>query len=480
MSLFEQLMTSVPVQIVVVGDTIVDESVYGEITGYAQEACPIFKEHRRRYSPGGAAKIAYNLAVLGARVNFVTCANLQMASVSRVTQKLDAVGVILDLLPRQGYRNEIKTRYHVGEEQIHMRHDTPWAWYAQSSESTVAYLARSSAYTGVYAVYADYGKGMMPAGWRPMGDPRHTLINMRGPAGLHDCDTAVLNLAELSALTGIAYDNSVHTRTRMYGILRGRATITNLVSTAGADCVMCYSGDRCTMSTLPKPPIVKNVVGGGDAVVAITALLRAHNLPVDCQLAARAGQLSVQRRLDWAALLPELRLPGTPALHVAGQNIAQVLSKLRVPGLMAPVIGFTNGCFDVMHAGHMKFLSDAARQCDYLFVAVNSDESVRRLKGDGRPVQPLAQRIAAVQAHPGVTAVVTQEELTPHALLQQIRPTYLFKGYGYASTEDAVGHELVTAYGGAVKIISDGLPGFSTTETITACGGNACSSGVGN
>ena len=127
-------------------------------------------------------------------------------------------------------------------------------------------------------------------------------------------------------------------------------------------------------------------------------------------------------------------------------------------------IGFANGCFDLLHPGHIHLLQQAAGQCDRLVVGLNSDDSVRRLKGEGRPAQPAERRAAALQALPFVDAVAVFGEDTPLELITAIQPDYIFKGGDYRP-EDVVGREVVTARGGDVIIIST-LGSHSSTGLI--------------
>ena len=135
-------------------------------------------------------------------------------------------------------------------------------------------------------------------------------------------------------------------------------------------------------------------------------------------------------------------------------------------------IGFTNGCFDILHPGHVKVLTAARAACDRLIVGLNSDASTKRLKGEGRPVQDEQARSEVLAALEAVDLVAIFEEDTPIRLISEIRPSVLVKGGDY-SREQVVGHEIVEANGGEVLLV-DILPGFSTTTLVNrARGGRA-------
>ncbi len=125
---------------------------------------------------------------------------------------------------------------------------------------------------------------------------------------------------------------------------------------------------------------------------------------------------------------------------------------------------FTNGCFDIIHAGHVTYLEQARREGDRLIVAVNSDDSVRRLKGKGRPINPESRRMAVLAGLEAVDWVVSLDDDTPRALLRALRPDVLVKGGDYAGKEQVVGWEIVEEYGGEVRVL--GLVDSVSTTAI--------------
>src|SRR5262249_14099103 len=153
----------------------------------------------------------------------------------------------------------------------------------------------------------------------------------------------------------------------------------------------------------------------------------------------------------------------------AGGDVDAQLREWRKQGLR---IGFTNGCFDILHPGHVKVLTAARGACDRLIVGLNSDASVKRLKGEGRPVQNESARAEVLAALEAVDLVAVFEEDTPLKLITAIKPSVLVKGGSY-TRETVVGHEIVEANGGEVVLV-DILPGHSTTSLVSrARGGKA-------
>jgi D-beta-D-heptose 7-phosphate kinase/D-beta-D-heptose 1-phosphate adenosyltransferase len=161
------------------------------------------------------------------------------------------------------------------------------------------------------------------------------------------------------------------------------------------------------------------------------------------------------RILPAASLAPEEKILFDWAL------VDERLRQWRKQGLR---IGFTNGCFDILHPGHVQLLARARATCDRLVLGLNSDASVARLKGEGRPVQNVHARAEVLAALEAVDLVVVFEEDTPRKLIERVRPRVLVKGGDY-SREQVVGHDIVEADGGEVVLV-DLVPGHSTTDIV--------------
>jgi D-beta-D-heptose 7-phosphate kinase/D-beta-D-heptose 1-phosphate adenosyltransferase len=221
---------------------------------------------------------------------------------------------------------------------------------------------------------------------------------------------------------------------------------------------------------------VFDVSGAGDTVIATLALAHAGGAPLEeaMRIANAAGGIVVGKLGTATVSAEELAQalhaqgdasPGGDALldHAAARRL---VDEWHAHGLR---VGFANGCFDILHAGHVALLAAARRRCDRLIVALNTDESVARLKGPTRPVNPLADRAAVIAALAAVDAVVAFAEDTPLELITALVPDVLFKGSDY-TVATVVGADVVQDAGGQVVLI-DLLPGRSTTG-ILARGGS--------
>jgi D-beta-D-heptose 7-phosphate kinase/D-beta-D-heptose 1-phosphate adenosyltransferase len=234
-----------------------------------------------------------------------------------------------------------------------------------------------------------------------------------------------------------------------------------------------------TLAVTGEPPVhvpaypvkVRDVSGAGDTVAAVMAVLLAQGMPFEPAMrAANAAAAVVVGKRGTATLsLAELRHRILPAASTAGEDkivfdwslLDERLAQWRRAGLR---IGFTNGCFDLLHRGHVRLLAEARAACDRLIIGLNSDASTRRLKGPTRPINPAESRAEVLAALEAVDLVVVFEEDTPLALIGRVRPAVLIKGADYRR-EDVVGRELVEADGGDVVLV-DLVPGHSTTAMV--------------
>jgi D-beta-D-heptose 7-phosphate kinase/D-beta-D-heptose 1-phosphate adenosyltransferase len=219
---------------------------------------------------------------------------------------------------------------------------------------------------------------------------------------------------------------------------------------------------------------VYDITGAGDVVMAVLALCLGNRLSpeVAVHLGTLAGGLEVERAGVSVVSREELRCELRSQQQPGGQKMLglpatlQMLQRHREHGQS---IVLTNGCFDLLHVGHVTYLAEAAAMGDVLVVAINSDASVRKLKGDGRPVIRQEDRAAMLAALDCVAYVLIFDDDTPHRLLEQIRPDVLVKGGTYAPGE-VVGREIVEAYGGQIRLAGV-VDGISTTRIVKSLRG---------
>jgi D-beta-D-heptose 7-phosphate kinase/D-beta-D-heptose 1-phosphate adenosyltransferase len=234
---------------------------------------------------------------------------------------------------------------------------------------------------------------------------------------------------------------------------------------------MTLVGDGAPIHVPAYPVRVRDVSGAGDTVVAVLSAMLA--MAADFESAMRAANAAaavvVGKRGTATLTVAELRSRILPAASLATDEkivfdwalLDEHLDGWRKQGLR---LGFTNGCFDLLHPGHVKLLAAARAACDRLVLGLNSDASVARLKGEGRPVQNAQSRAEVLAALEAVDLIVIFEEDTPRNLIARVKPTILVKGSDY-KREDVVGRDIVEALGGTVVLV-DLVPGQSTSSMV--------------
>jgi D-beta-D-heptose 7-phosphate kinase / D-beta-D-heptose 1-phosphate adenosyltransferase len=260
------------------------------------------------------------------------------------------------------------------------------------------------------------------------------------------------------------------------------AAATRVLHTAQADAILCTRSEKGMMLIEASGAVhveaarareVFDVTGAGDTVIAVLALGAAAGYPLpDAMRLANIAAGIVVSKLGTAIVEPdELMLEASrdtkqrAALHAKYYSLAEAETLTRQWKNRGLSVGFTNGCFDIVHPGHVGMLAAARGECDRLVVALNDDDSVRRLKGPTRPINTLADRAAVIAGLGSIDAVISFGDDTPIELIRRLKPNVLMKGADY-TVETVVGAEDVIAAGGRVALI-DLVEGHSTTKVIS-------------
>ena len=474
-NLVESGWRSVPV--LVVGDVMLDQYVWGEVERISPEApVPVVRATTRDERPGGAANVAMNLAQLGARVTLVGFGGGD-AEQDRLESLVTEQGIEPRLTATPNAPTTTKLRILSGHQQI-MRLDTECrvthsaAEYALLLDSALAALPEAA-----IVVLSDYAKGVLTEdvcrniiseGVRRkipvLVDPKQQDF------GRYRWATAICpNLKELAAATGQP-PADVRAVLDAGQTLAGDLALQFIVATLGDKGIAVLQPD----SRVHAPAVVRQVYdvsGAGDTVVAVLALALACEVPIEAAVElANVAAGVVVGRVGTAPIRRE-ELLGALSREVALRMDDKVLPLERLMSRVAAWrwaedrIVFTNGCFDILHIGHIRLLEQARRKGERLIVGLNSDDSVRRLKGPLRPIVAEGERARVLAALSAVDAVVVFDEDTPLRLIEAIRPDVLVKGGDY--TEDqVVGAREVRSWGGRVELIPL-VPGTSTTRLIS-------------
>ncbi len=465
-----------------IGDLMLDDFVYGEVTRISPEApTPVLAVARSEIEIGGAGNVARNIASLGARCIFVGLIGKDEAAriLADAFAKLDGL-VVPELVVDAARHTTRKVRFVSEHHSTHMlRADWETAQPASAASEAAVIAAAEAALPKVGAVVlSDYAKGVLTRRViravidraRQLGKP--VVVDPKG----HDYSIyrgATLITPNRQEL-GAAVHRPVATEAE---IVEAAAELARLVESEAV--LVTRSEEGMTLHVEGEPPVhipaypvkVRDVSGAGDTVAAVMAVLLAMQAPFEqaMRTANAAAAVAVGKRGTSTVSLTELRHRILPAASLAPEDkilfdwrmLDERLSEWRRHGLR---IGFTNGCFDILHRGHVKLLAEARAACDRLVVGLNSDASTTRLKGKGRPINPAEGRAEVLAALEAVDLVVVFDQDTPIELIKRVKPAVLVKGADY-KREDVVGHDLVEAAGGTVLLV-ELVPGHSTTAIV--------------
>ena len=464
-----------------VGDVMLDRFIYGEVDRISPEApIPVFSIERETMMLGGAGNVVRNLVALGGKPNFVSVVGGDAAGREIVALIGGETGVVPDILVENGRPTTIKTRYiAAGQQMLRADHETVTALTSTTVERTVDHAV--AAMEGCAAVVlSDYAKGVLaPAvtarvieAARQAGRP--VVVDPKGIDYAHYRGATLLtpNRRELAEATRMPVSSDDEIVAAACDLIDRIEVDAILVTRGGEGMTLVADG---AVHHLPAEALeVFDVSGAGDTVVATVASAMAGGLTLldAARLANMSAGLVVGKVGTATVSLAEL----TGALHkhdvLAGADklvgLPTLLERVAAWREAGHGIGFTNGCFDLLHPGHVSLLAQARAACDRLIVGLNSDASTRRLKGEGRPIQTEAARAAVLSSLASVDAVVVFAEDTPVKLIEAFRPDVLVKGADY-KPQEVVGADIVTGYGGRV-LLADLAPGHSTTATIARMG----------
>ena len=469
----DRLLPSDPeVHVLVVGDVMLDRYLYGRTERISEEApVPIVQVDGSEDRLGGAANVALNVVSLGARCTLVGAIGNDPSG-SAVADLLDAAGVDADLVVVDGWRTTLKERVVSMRKQI-ARMDFEEPLPESAAIDVAKRVARHVAGKDALIV-EDYDKGAIDrpqrilaaaAGLATVVDPKFKpFAEYRGAKLLKP------NRREFRQAVGRWPDDAE--LGELGPALARSSGVDAIALTRGGDGLTLFEANG-RVEHLPALGIdVYDSTGAGDTVAAAFGVCAARGwtFPDSARLANVAGALVCTKAGTATVPLTELNatLRDNVLTTPVASNRRQLAEAIRRARRQGARIVFTNGCFDILHAGHVGYLDEARHLGDRLIVAVNDDDSVRRLKGEGRPVNKLEQRMRVLEGLAAVDWVVPFSEDTPEALLQLVRPDVLVKGGDYAPDE-VVGADFVRSYGGDVRVLSE-VEGYSTTKLVELIG----------
>ncbi|MDE9460463.1 bifunctional D-glycero-beta-D-manno-heptose-7-phosphate kinase/D-glycero-beta-D-manno-heptose 1-phosphate adenylyltransferase HldE [Xenorhabdus bovienii] len=458
--------------VLVVGDVMLDRYWYGPTSRISPEApVPVVKVDTIEERPGGAANVAMNIASLGANAHLIGLTGIDDAA-RALNEKLSSVKVQCNFVAVPTHPTITKLRVLSRNQQL-IRLDFEEGFQNVDAQPMLEKIQQSLPHVGAL-VLSDYAKGALSQiqAMIKLANEAYVpvLIDPKGSDFERYRGATLLtpNMSEFEAVVGHCKDDDelVEKGTKLVQDLELKALL------------ITRSERGMSLLRVGQPPLhlptqaqeVFDVTGAGDTVIGVLATALAAGKPLNeaCYLANAAAGVVVGK-LGTSTVSPvelENAVRGRAETGFGVMSEAQLKNVVAQARQRGERIVMTNGCFDILHAGHVSYLSNARKLGDRLIVAVNSDASTKRLKGETRPVNPLDQRMIVLSALESVDWVVAFEEDTPQRLIAGVLPDTLVKGGDY-TPEEIAGSQEVWAAGGEVMVLNF-EDGISTSNIIKA------------
>jgi D-beta-D-heptose 7-phosphate kinase/D-beta-D-heptose 1-phosphate adenosyltransferase len=464
--------------VLVVGDSILDRYRIGDAGRLSPEApIPVLRPKRGHDTPGGAANVAMNIAALGGTAILVSVIGDDEPGAALTNLLRQTARIEPHLVTAPGRPTTAKTRFIAGAQQLLRLDEETTAPLDDATASALLAEVERALPGASIVILSDYAKGVL---CDAVLDRLLTLIASHGKPVIADpkrpdfqayrgVTVLTPNELEVRAATHIGVEEDAEA---------DRAGRAALDATGGAAVLVTRSAKGLTLVRPDQPAIhlpakareVADVSGAGDTLVAALAVAMASgaSLPEAAMLANVTAGLSVAKKgtatVSQAEVLNALHGDGLASTDRKIQSLEGAMAQAAAWRAVGLRVGFANGCFDLIHPGHVSLLNQARAGCDRLIVALNTDASVRRLKGPARPVQNEDARAVVMASLAPVDMVVLFDEDTPLEMIRALRPDVLIKGADY-TIDKVVGADLVQSWGGHV-LLADLRDGHSTTGTI--------------
>ena len=460
------------------GDIMIDQYIYGHVDRVSAEApIPIISYERERTMLGAVGNVARNVVSLGGQASIIAIIGDDDAGRDAVRLVAEQSSLEADLITVQGRRTSVKTRYIAQGQQLLRADREDTNPLDERSITRLIAAIQSEINETQILVLSDYAKGCLgdrvlrsaieaarAANVPIIVDPKSRNFSQYSGVTL-----LKPNIKELEDATGISCDDDESIESA------GRKLLDNLdveaiLVTRSEQGMMLISKGQPALQISDRVHEVYDVSGAGDTAMAVLALVLGSGagFPEAAALANKACSLVVGK-VGTATVFPDELTHALQSAEIDSAErkirtmaeLAEALDQWRSTGTR---IGFTNGCFDLIHTGHVSLLAQAKDTCDKLIVGLNTDTSVRLIKGEDRPINSETARAVVIASFGCVDIVVLFDEDTPINLIETIRPDVLIKGEEYKE-EEVVGGEFVKSYGGDV-FLAKFTPETSTSKTI--------------
>jgi D-beta-D-heptose 7-phosphate kinase / D-beta-D-heptose 1-phosphate adenosyltransferase len=466
-------------QVVVLGDVMLDQQVIGSAQRLSPEApVPVLRPTSRTSTAGGAANVALNVAAMGASVTLIGAAGRDAAG-DTLAALLDAHELLTNRMHRApGRSTTVKTRYVCGGQQLLRVDEEETSPIAKDDQVQILGSLRAAITSARVLILSDYGKGVLcdgvlagavrlarDAGVPIVVDPKRTDFSAYA-----DATVITPNEHEARAAAGIETATDEGAAAAAQAII-GQTRIPGVIVTRSSKGLTVMEAGEPARHISTDAREVADVSGAGDTFVAALSVALAGSAPLAsaARLANAAAGVAVGRHgtaiVSAADIESALVLRDLAATDVKIVTLQEAVACARMWRRNGMVVGFTNGCFDLVHPGHVRLLAKARASCDRLIVGLNSDASVRRLKGPSRPLQDELARATVLASLAAVDLVVIFDEDTPLSLIQSVQPALLVKGADYRR-DQVVGADVVQTWGGDVMLV-ELEQGHSTSSLVS-------------
>lgn len=465
-------------RVLCVGDVMLDRFIYGSVERISPEApIPVLRVKREEVTLGGSGNVVRNVVTLGGHVDMVGVVGHDQAGYDLVEQISSMHQVVSYILTDNTRPTTIKTRFVADGQQLLRADNEISAPISSQIEEQTLMRVRGAMDICDIVILSDYAKGVLTdkvvkeiirlaqeKGKQVLIDPKgRDFSRYKGAFMLTP------NRKELTESTGLTILTAADAETAARQLIE-KYELGGILAKLGSDGVCLVMKDTPAQHFHATAREVYDVSGAGDTVVATMALCLAGGLSTadSASLANIAGSIVVGKigtaavtYQDMAHELLHVQTRMSEEKVLTLSQASETAERWRKMGLK---VGFTNGVFDLLHPGHLSLIRQARAACDRLIVGMNSDASVKRLKGESRPIQNENARAAVLASLADVDDVVIFGEDTPLELIKAIRPAVLVKGADY-TVDKVVGADLVTSWGGQI-VLANLVEGQSTTATI--------------
>jgi D-beta-D-heptose 7-phosphate kinase/D-beta-D-heptose 1-phosphate adenosyltransferase len=477
--LIHKLETLPSSSILVVGDVMLDRFIYGQVDRISPEApIPVLRFQRELSMLGGAGNVVRNLISLKQKADLIAVVGADNPGFEVAKMLSQYEDITPHLLTDKNRPTTLKSRYIAGVQQV-LRCDSERSDPLDKMlEEQVGIRLRMAIPNSQVIVLSDYAKGVLTP--KLIADCIELAKQFKKPVIIdpkvrnydiyRGADIITPNRKELAEAIGHPI-KSVEDAIEASNELIGRYGFGAILAKLGGDGVCLIRKDEEPVHFAATAREVYDVSGAGDTVIAAFATALAAGMPMDyaARLSNEAGSIVVGKigtaTITTDELIQNLRQFESRELDdkiMTANKAFECVERWRRQGL---TVGFTNGCFDLLHPGHIALIQQARRNCDRLVLGLNSDASVQRLKGKDRPVQNEKARSTVMASLGMVDLVVIFDEDTPLELIKALRPAVLVKGADY-TIDQVVGAKEVKSWGGTV-VLADLITGQSTTSTIS-------------